>query len=194
MDADRFDALTRSLTSPETSRRRLLTGLAGSALGALAVALGVADAGATHTGCRHPGKPCVRNGQCCSGRCSSRGVCLCPSGTTRVGGRCELIGGSCPAGANTCTIVDVRCGTSGGNCACYEDRALTSRCLDGANFVCVNCRRNSDCEASTGVGSACIPLIGDCATACATATACVGPCAGATSASVTPEPGLGMGS
>ena len=38
MDADRFGALTRSLPGAAPSRRRLLQGLAGGALGTLAAA------------------------------------------------------------------------------------------------------------------------------------------------------------
>jgi len=53
MDADRFDALTRTLTGEARSRRSVLQGLASSAVAALAAALGFTDAEATHYGCRH---------------------------------------------------------------------------------------------------------------------------------------------
>ena len=159
MDADGFDTLSRSLSASASSRRRLLTIFAGGALGALATVLGVAEAGATHIGCRHAGKPCARNTQCCSHRCSAHGTCKCPAGTTRVGGRCQLIGSFCPAGANQCVAENTLC--PGTSCHCYEDRTLTSRCLKGDAYQCVNCVRNSDCDTRTGVSSACVPMVAD---------------------------------
>lgn len=58
MAGGQLDTLTRSLTGGASSRRRLVMGVAGSALAAVATALGFAEAGATHYGCLHVGKPC----------------------------------------------------------------------------------------------------------------------------------------
>ena len=109
MDADRFDTLTRSVTGAATSRRRLLTAAAGSALATLAAALGVADAGAFHFGCRHVGKPCTRSGQCCSGRC--RG----PKGKKTC--RAHDVG-TCTAEKDICLTGGPRCGGAD-ECECY---------------------------------------------------------------------------
>src|ERR687897_1669606 len=68
MDANRFDALTRGLTGAAPSRRRLLTGVGGGGLGALATMFGLGETGATHSDCRHVGAHCNRNGQGCSSR------------------------------------------------------------------------------------------------------------------------------
>ena len=60
MDANHFDALTRSLFTTASSRRRLLTGVASSSLGALAMAIGFSEVKATHFDCRHVGIACKR--------------------------------------------------------------------------------------------------------------------------------------
>jgi len=56
LDAQRFETITKDWIS--LPRRRLLTGVAVSALSALAVTLGLAEAEATHFTCRRVGKRC----------------------------------------------------------------------------------------------------------------------------------------
>ena len=89
MDADRFDALTRALIGAAPSRRRVITGVAGSSLATLVTALGFAPAGATHFGCKHVGKRCTDASQCCSSVCK-RHKC-----------RAHNVGG-CTAAKNLC--------------------------------------------------------------------------------------------
>jgi hypothetical protein len=60
MDADRFDAPSRTF-SVSPSRRTALRLLAGGALGGLLIQLGSDGAGAAH-GCRHTGAKCTQPG------------------------------------------------------------------------------------------------------------------------------------
>jgi len=146
MDADRFDALTRTLTSGERSRRRLLAGLAGSAAAAVAVALGFAEAGALHYDCRHVGKPCTRNSQCCSSRCLGR----------RDRKKCQAHhAGTCRVEQNYCTNSLARCG--GGSCVCY-------RTTGGANFCAST--REMECDAVCSTDAQCANLLGTPGAAC----------------------------
>jgi hypothetical protein len=168
MDAVGFDALTRALTSSASSRRRLLTRLAGSALGALAMALGVTVADATHFGCYHVGKRCTRSRQCCSSRCRGpRGRKTC---------RAHHMG--------TCTAEKAVCAgggidTCGADCACYRTTGGANYC--GSNgAACVACKTDAECVSVWGIpGSACVDHSHDiCTDGCAPGipTGCVRPC------------------
>ena len=115
MDANRFDALTRTLTAAG-SRRRALRGLAAVAVVAVAARLGSGETAANHTGCGHTGTGCRRGGHCCSGVCKgSRGkkTCRCPQ---RVCCQCALP----PVGEADCGFLaagqtcDQRCAALGG--------------------------------------------------------------------------------
>ena len=70
MDANRFDALTRSLTST-CSRRHLARLLRGLTLGSVVTAR-FADGDALAATCLAPKARCRRSGDCCSGRCKKR--------------------------------------------------------------------------------------------------------------------------
>ncbi len=169
MDADRFDALTRTLTSGGTSRRRLLTRLAGSAVGTIAAALGVAEADALHYPCRHVGKPCKRNSQCCSG--------LCRGPRDRKTCRAHHVG-TCTINQNTCTNFTAIC--AGGACQCYRTTGGASFCASPADQGCKVCTTDAQCVRKLGIaGSACVDFTqGTCASFCGaniTAT-CLAPC------------------
>ena len=95
MDADHFDALSRSLTTTR-SRRSLARLLSGLILGGVLSALGATEALAR---CRPRCGPCKRcqNGRCrrkaegatCGqGRVCLAGICTCPSGTEPCGNAC----------------------------------------------------------------------------------------------------------
>ena len=100
MDAQRFDAMTRALSSG-TSRRRVLRGLAAGAAGAVAGAVGLrrAGAGAPSVNCSAYGRVCTFTGCCTTGtcRCYANGHCrcVCPAGTSFGDGAC-LTPGGCP--------------------------------------------------------------------------------------------------
>jgi hypothetical protein len=148
MDGKRFDALTRSLFTRASSRRRLLTGVAGSALGPLASTLGLAPAEATHFGCRHVGVRCKRAKQCCSGICKNH--------------RCQAHHvGSCVSGlvdSGTCTVIGS--GACGTDCNCHNTTGAAGYCgLGGGQggVSCLPCTKDRECENLTGVaGAACV--------------------------------------
>ncbi len=165
MDADSFDTLTRSLAISAITRRTALKRLAGGSLGALAAALGVTGAGATHWGCRHVGKPCRRDGQCCSGRC--RG----PKGNETCRAHHE---GSCTAAKDFCVTLTAGCG--GGACNCYRTTGGANFCTGGG--PCMACATDRECEIALNVpGSACIDINhANCTPSCGFSTACAVPC------------------
>ena len=160
MDADRFDRLARSLAAP-ASRRAALKGLAAGALGLALGAVGIGEAGATHFGCRHVGKPCARKGQCCSGVCRN-GACR-----AHHKGPCDGVRDFCTQGSASGV-----CG-GGGFCFCFVTTGRASFCASASpGIVCsVACERDSECEAVTGAGSACVV----CAD-CPSGTACMARC------------------
>jgi hypothetical protein len=141
MDTDRFDALTRSLSAAGSSRRRLLIGVAGSALSALAVTLGFAEAEATHFTCLHVGHRCKDKSQCCSSRCKR--------------GRCRAHNvGRCTAAKDACLTVAAGCG--GGNCYCYRTTGGANFCSSGGG-QCMDCTTDAECaEALNTPGAACL--------------------------------------
>ena len=147
MDDHRFDDLTRALSAP-ASRRAALRGLAGAALGAVAAALGRDEAAATHTVCRHHGKPCRRAAQCCSGRCTAAGVCKCPTGTTKCGSTA-----CCPAGQ---TCVNGVC-----QAACTPNCAGRNCGGDGCNGSCGTCTHPQTCGGG-GTPGVCGGVCGAC--------------------------------
>jgi hypothetical protein len=97
MDADRFDDVIKSLATG-ASRRRFLKGLAGSIAAAVLSVVRMDDAGARHLGCTHHFKACTSSSQCCSGKCSRRGICKCP-GTAPVECGTDIC---CPYGYENC--------------------------------------------------------------------------------------------
>ncbi len=146
MDDERFDALTRALTS-STSRRRLLRGLAGGLLASLAAMVGAVETLASHTGCRHHGQPCRRKNQCCSHRCTGAGTCMCPAAKTPCGTTacCD------PATQKCCQGV---CVPLGGCCTaadCDDGNACTVDSCDSATGAITHTPDNSLC----GTGGAC---------------------------------------
>lgn len=105
MDSGRFDTLARSLIA-EPTRRGLLHGLAGAALGLAALRRpGVASAKKRRKKKRKPGGPCEPacegkncGGDGCGGSCGpcARGTCqdggcTCPQGQELCRGACEVV-------------------------------------------------------------------------------------------------------
>ena len=141
MDPTRFDHLALTL-SAAPSRRRFVAGLASSAVGTLAAALGVTNGEATHFVCRHVGEPCRRKGQCCSGRCRNN---RCRAHHT----------GICTAGQDQCSGTSVACGTNGpAVCLCLITTGGASFC--GGDTGGPNCTKDKECETLFGRGAACI--------------------------------------
>src|SRR5215217_2353402 len=141
MDAHHFDAITKTWGS--LPRRRLLTGLAGSALGALAATLGVTEIKATHVDCRHVGKRCKRARQCCSGICKHH--------------KCRAHDkGICKAGQDACDQTSLEtCGANGASaCFCYVTTGRASFC--GTATTGSSCTHDTDCVTDKGAGAACV--------------------------------------
>lgn len=154
MDGQRFDDLTRALGAG-TSRRTLLKGIAGGALATLTSLLDPTSSLATHTGCRHHGKPCRRDRQCCSKKCSRRGKCVCPGGTTKCGGT------ACVASTETCCTTPADCPGTDIDCR-------TRTCTDGvcgATFTAADTptanQTPGDCQTTICDGNGAIVSVND---------------------------------
>jgi hypothetical protein len=141
MDGESFDAVVQR-ASLVSSRRLLLTGVAGSALGALAVTLGFAGAGATHFPCRHVGNRCKRASQCCSGICKRH---KCRAHDTDI----------CKAGQDTCASGPISCGDDSAICFCLVTTGKASFCALN-NATPSTCTRDEECVTAKGEGAACI--------------------------------------
>jgi hypothetical protein len=141
MDTDRFDALTRSLFGAASSRRRLLTSVAGIAVGSLAVTLGFAEAEAADVTCLPVGKRCKNKGQCCSSRCKN--------------GRCRAHHvGRCTAAKDTCMTGAFGCG--GGSCLCLRTTGGANFCGSGGGIY-VDCTTDAECATALKTpGAACV--------------------------------------
>lgn len=139
MDAERFDAIAKALTS-ESTRRRTLGGLAGGAL----VALGLADpedAWSQKSGtCPSTCGLCER---CDEGRCrrNRRGKKRCRAGKCKVntGGLCydpvTDVSGTCQSDARCCLTPGTRCSR---HCA-SNSRLFCNACCSG------NCLNDGFC-------------------------------------------------
>jgi hypothetical protein len=145
MDADRFDALSRALTTAP-SRRKTLGALLGALLAsalpgfspdtrAAARKRNGRDVGAA-THCLPPGaKPCKKGSQCCSGRCKKKKKkCLdCATGTTYCASQEACVDSAqfdtlCTDDGGTCTN-NSDCCPSGG---CTHSGSLYKTCSNGS--------------------------------------------------------------
>jgi hypothetical protein len=163
MDADRFDALARSLMGVAPSRRQVFTGLAGSILATRATPLGFGEAGATHFGCVHVGKRCTHTRQCCSSRCKH--------------GRCRAHHeGSCTAAKDVCLTGEFGCG--GGSCVCKRTTGGANFCAVFGADSCMECSTDAECaDAFAAPGAACIDANhGNCLCPNGSTTLCARPC------------------
>jgi hypothetical protein len=170
LDADRFDALTRSLSALASSRRRLLTGVAGSAVGMVAAALGVPQVEAGHFGCHHVGRGCRRDDECCSSRCKG------PKGqkTCRAHGVKGCVRG--PVDPNTCESQSgTTCGSGTVACGCSNTTGGSAFCTSGPSCFgpsVTPCTHDKECEERTGkLGAACVECFN-----CLGGTGCADPC------------------
>lgn len=143
MDSDRFDRLTRDLAT-RSSRRRVVRGIAASALALLGIER--ADARV----CASPGALCREHATCCSGRCdrdrSGRRRCQCQSVK------------DCPAPSGQCQVAtcsDGVCGTAiAVGQSCDDGDACTTNDVCQQNGTCVGSRvdcSNLDTQCTQGV-------------------------------------------
>jgi hypothetical protein len=114
MDQERFDQLTRTLATGK-SRRSVLKGLTGTAVGGLLAAVGMGEAVAKPAGkpskCYGENSSCTNGKQCCSGTCTNRTCAPVTPVVTCMGGPCDpFLPFLCGEG---CTCIDFG---SGGQC------------------------------------------------------------------------------
>lgn len=177
LDPTHFDRMTRSLTDAST-RRSILTRLAGAAFAAVAIQLpSLAKArkkkrkkpSVNAFGCLNVGQACGGNdGKCCSGICEGNK----PKKGKKDKSRCIAHHtSSCQATDDFCEGTVTGCGTGG---ACARTTGQASFCaMIGGPDACTSCRGDWDCEPALGPGAACIV----CAAGCPVGqhTACVLP-------------------
>ena len=187
MNSDRFDAVTRTLTTAGSRRRVLAAALGGLiTLGALPTSArkGKKKEKKPKTNafrCIDVGKACQgKNGKCCSGICQGRK----PRKGKKDKSRCVAHNaGVCIADADSCTAgVEVPCSTSNPSCFCTLTTGNAGFCAafsGGPAGHCRVCRKDADCEPEFGEGAACIVLGGICTALCLATgrTACAPPCA-----------------
>ncbi|MGH2616808.1 MAG: hypothetical protein ACRDJC_16355 [Thermomicrobiales bacterium] len=175
MDASRFDRLTRSLAAA-SSRRLLLRGLA-----ALGLAVGSVPAVARAKkrrkkpqlnafGCVDVGGACRGNDAlCCSGICQGKK----PKKGKKDRSRCVAHNvGGCTIGQDVCLGVASTCGTVEGS-SCFRTTGKASFCGVRDQSDCVDCTKDTDCEAAFGQGAACL-VCDDCIMVSGN-TACIAP-------------------
>lgn len=165
MDQERFDQLTRTLASG-VSRRRMMRGITGTALGGLLASVGIADAGAkpktkekTKEKCTAPNTTCG-NGNCCtSSEVCSNGECLVapnPGPVCIPGAQCFPIDGPIPCGCNGdgSTTCCAETQFDDGVCCPVDEAGQASCCFlvtaDGATPVGC-CPAGTDCDQTVGL-------------------------------------------
>jgi hypothetical protein len=157
LDANRFDALARSLEDG-FPRRAALGAALGAGFASLLSRFGADEADAKQKrkkrkrkkkikknafGCVNVGNVCKNSGQCCSGICQGK------KGKKKCKAHNAL---DCPIGADTC-LEQIECGSTG---ECFLTTGAGSFCGLTSPTECVVCAKDADCEAlGFGVGAAC---------------------------------------
>jgi hypothetical protein len=161
-----IDEIARALGRPELNRR---AAIAAGIAGALGAVLGLREVTAG-VGCRNAGKTCRRGDECCSGICKGkRGKRTC-----RAHGA-----GTCRAGANYCREGLTAVCNGSAECLCFVTTGAARFCGAKNGTVCAACRKDTDCDAVTGPGSACIEATERPFCGCDNlgfGTACIAPC------------------
>jgi hypothetical protein len=172
MDSNRFDALTKSLATPD-SRRGVLKRFGAGIAGGL-VALGLGTAGAAPGGqgngngepggnrCGGPGQPCKWNRQCCG---FGELVCMDGACTECPGNYCAATG-SCAAACSGFEVFDADACT----CTCppvtcpegwtFNEDACSCQCPSGN--ICENPVVGGACHAPCPEGMTFHPYICNC--------------------------------
>jgi len=101
MDGDRFDDLTRTLASGR-SRRSMVRGIMGTAIGGLLAAVGIADVEAkpeTRGPCKAPNTKCGmgKGAVCCTSSevCRDGACCTPEDAATTCDGQCGMVTNNC---------------------------------------------------------------------------------------------------
>ena len=168
-----FDDLAKKFASG-TSRRNALRTLLGGGVAGMLGAIGLAQATSADAAlaCNDIGQGCKNASDCCAGFCDTsggrRGVCACPSGTTKCSNACGST--CCPAGT-TCNAGVCVCESNGfppcgGQCCAAGTSCVNGSCAAPCPTGSIQCASGTCCPA----GSTCTP---------SGACSCAGPtCAG----------------
>jgi hypothetical protein len=183
MGAKRFDALMRRL-SARAARRGLLAGLAGGLLAVGPLAFGGHEAGARNKHKKHKKKKphhskrppfnafgCVDVGQACRGNDNFCCSGICEGETPKKGKRDTSLcvahhTGDCTPEITYCTAgtLNSKCVSGGADAYCLTTTGHADFCGNVKDFVtenrCRSCEKDTDCEAITGPGSACVVING----------------------------------
>jgi hypothetical protein len=169
MDGERFDQVTKALTTT-VRRRQALAGFLGGA-----IALGRRpEVRATHVDCKHVGARCRNADRCCSGICRRK--------------KCRAHDvGTCKRGQDYCADTEVDPSCNGSDCVCYTTTGGARFCGNSSEEYCptgfeAGCVRDVDCGTP---GAACVnsgllcsgpnnPELGSCNSG--TEFYCVNPC------------------
>lgn len=195
MDGNRFDHVTRSLFAA-SSRRGLLHGLVGIALGTVVATLPIATSAKKKNkkkkidrnafGCVNVGNKCAgKDGNCCSGICEGKKPKKAQKGKKAKKDKSSCLAhnaGICTPAMDTCIAGNVPCNPANDKCFCALTTGNAGFCGDfaaGPIALCRVCKTDPDCEAEFGDGAACIVMGGVCAAFCPATgnTACAPPCA-----------------
>jgi hypothetical protein len=161
MDASHFDRWTRSLTDA-SSRRGFLRGLIGGTLGVAAARVPSAVAAKKKSkklkrneyGCVNVGGKCRgKDANCCSGICQGKKPKKGKKDTSECSAHdvedCQPHqDGSGSEAENHCPDKPAA--------FCYRTTGNGSFCGFGGAGMCVDCARDTDCEADFGAGAACV--------------------------------------
>jgi hypothetical protein len=147
LEDHRFDAITLALSAGSPSRRHLLRGVAGGALGAALARFGLAVEPAAAAKCAGNNKACKRGSQCCSGICRKKKCKLAPQ-------------------QGTCTIRQDACEQGGigfgpkcngvANCECIVTKTGAAFCRQIGEASCIACTNDQDCEVQLAPNAKCI--------------------------------------
>jgi len=168
LDADRFDALVRSIPVL-ASRRAALKGVLGTGAASVIAYFGGAAADAKkHRRKKKKKKKCQTGTQKCAGICCPVGSCIggsccptdqtcgaicCPAGQ-RCGnaatGTCVAGQGTCATGADTCAANNVITCNGNNACACFQATDGSTRCGQPISGIspsdCGDCTTDADCR------------------------------------------------
>jgi hypothetical protein len=189
MDADRFDALARTLNETP-SRRGALRLLTGSALASVLGGLGALPAAAKKSkrpkkngyGCLDVGQKCRgKDSKCCSGICQGKK----PKKGERDKSKCVAHNtGGCALDRDVCFNPQLSPCSKTAFCLTTTGNApFCGQATGGPETFCRTCRTDKDCEAAgVGLGAACVVLRtqGYCLNGCegingSSGTACLAP-------------------
>jgi hypothetical protein len=149
MNPERFDELTRALTTTRLSRWQIVKLLGAGVVANTFPLLAVKNVSAKKL-CKGVGSKCSNNSQCCSGQCD-KGTRTCA---------CSLLGFNCNSSSDCCDQSGLSRCTSG-KCSCVPDN---QPCFFQCCAVCEECNSlTGECQdKQCGSCKECNPLTGNC--------------------------------